>query len=204
VRVVLADDHVLVREGLRLLLERTGRFAVVAEAGDSESALRYVRGHKPDVLVLDLQMPGPESLSILPEIAAVSEGTRVIVLTMQTAPSYARAALAAGAAGFVLKDAAHRELLEAIETVRAGGTYLHPAMGAALAAARDHPDGLTDRELDVLRLLVRGATNAEIAVALGISVRTVDTHRSRIRAKTRCAGRSDLVRYAQAHGIVTD
>jgi two-component system, NarL family, response regulator NreC len=203
VRVVLADDHAVVREGLRLLLERTARFEVVAEAGDAESTLRYTRGHKPDVLLLDLAMPGGDSLGVMPEILAASPETKVIVLTMQTAPSYARAAFEAGAAGFVVKDAAHRELLQAIDAALSGGRYVHPAIGAALVADERRPDGLTDRELDVLRLLVEGDTNAEIALKLGISVRTVDTHRARIRAKTSCAGRSELVRYARAHGLAS-
>jgi two-component system, NarL family, response regulator NreC len=203
VRVVLADDHAVVREGLRLLLERTARFEVVAEAGDAESALRYARGHKPDVLLLDLAMPGGDSLGVMPEILAASQETKVIVLTMQTAPSYARAAFEAGAAGFVVKDAAHRELLQAIDAALAGSRYVHPAIGAALVADDRRPDRLTDRELDVLRLLVEGDTNAEVAVKLGISVRTVDTHRARIRAKTSCVGRSDLVRYARAHGLAS-
>jgi two-component system response regulator NreC len=202
-RVVLADDHAVVREGLRLLLERTGRFEVVAEAGDAESALRYARGHKPDVVLLDLGMPGAASLSVLPEILAVSEATTVIVLTMQTAPSYARAALEAGASGFVVKDAAHRDLLTAIDAARSGGTYVHPSIGAALAVDERRPDALTDREVDVLRLLAEGDTNAEVALKLGISVRTVDTHRARIRSKTSCGGRADLVRYAREHGLLS-
>jgi two-component system response regulator NreC len=204
--IVLADDHTVVRHGLRLLLERDGDTEVVAEAADAESALRYVRGHKPDVLVLDLNMPGRDSLEIIPEVADVSPSTRVVVLTMQSEPSFARAALRAGAAGYVLKDAADEILVQAIESARADRTYVDPTVGARLAAeplSRDgHPDGLSDREVDVLRLIALGHTNAEAAHELRISVRTVETHRSHIQQKTGLGSRSQLVRYAQEQGVL--
>jgi two-component system response regulator NreC len=204
--IVLADDHTVVRHGLRLLLERDGAMEVLAEAADADAALRYVRGHKPDVLVLDLNMPGRDSLEIIPEVAEASPDTRVVVLTMQSEPSFARAALRAGAAGYVLKDAADAILIQAIDSARTGQTFVDPTVGARLAAeplSRDgHPDGLSDREVDVLRLLALGHTNAEAAHELGISVRTVETHRSHIQQKTGLGSRSQLVRYAQEHQVV--
>jgi two-component system, NarL family, response regulator NreC len=203
-RIVLADDHAVIREGLRLLLEQDARLEVVAEAADADSALRYVRGHRPDVLVLDLNMPGRDSLEVIPEV--LDAEARVVVLTMQQEPSFARAALRAGAAAYVLKDAAHTSLLDAIEAALAGGTYVDPSIGARLATEPEEeagwPDGLTEREVEVLRLLALGHTNAEVAGDLGISPRTVETHRSHIQQKTDRGARSGLVRYALDHGLL--
>src|SRR5881628_3873539 len=136
ITIVLADDHAVVRAGLRMVLDREEGFEVLAEAGDAESAVRSVLGHKPDVLVLDLNMPGElTSLEAIPRLAAVSPGTRVVVLTMQEDPEFARHALRAGAVGYVLKESADAELVEAIRRVASGATYLNPRLGAALAAA---------------------------------------------------------------------
>ena len=203
--VVLADDHAVVRTGLRMLLERDGTMEVVAEAADGDAVLRYVRGHKPDVLVLDLNMPGRDSLEAIPDILEASPSTHVVVLTMQPDPAFARAALQAGALGYILKDAAHEELLRAIECARSGRTYVDPSVGARLASEPDHPpsrpDGLSHREVEVLERIVLGETNAEVGAALQISVRTVETHRSHIQQKTNCNSRSELVRYAREHGL---
>jgi two-component system, NarL family, response regulator NreC len=204
--VVLADDHNVVREGLRLLLERDGTMEVVAEAADGDAVLRYVRGHKPDVLVLDLNMPGRDTLEVLPDVLDVSPSTHVVVLTMQPDPAFARAALKAGAAGYLLKDAAHEELLRAIDTVSQGRTYVDPAVGARLASEPAYPpgrpDGISEREAEVLERIALGETNAEVAAALTISVRTVETHRAHLQQKTGCGSRSELVRYARKHGIL--
>ena len=204
--IVLADDHPVVRRGLRVLLERDGAMEVLAEAADADAALRHVRGHKPDVLVLDLDIPGRDSLEIIPEVIEASPGTRVVVFAIQSEPSFARAALKAGAAGYVLKDAADAILVQAIESARTGRTFVDPTVGARLAAEppsrTEHPEGLTDREVDVLRLLALGHTNAEAAHELGISVRTVETHRGHIQEKTGLGSRSQLVRYAQEHRVV--
>jgi two-component system response regulator NreC len=204
--IVLADDHSVVREGIRMLLERDGTMEVVAEAADGDAALRYVRGHKPDVLVLDLNMPGKDSLEVLPEVLEVSPTTHVVVLTMQPDPAFARAALQAGASGYILKEAAHEELLRAIEAARLGRTYVDPAVGARLASEPAYPpgrpDGLSEREAEVLERIALGETNGEVAGALQISVRTVETHRAHIQQKTGCTSRSELVRYARKHGIV--
>ena len=203
--IVLADDHAVVRAGLRMLLERDGTMEVVAEAADGDAALRYVRGHKPEVLVLDLNMPGKDSLETIPEMLEASPATHIVVLTMQPDPAFARAALSAGASGYVLKEAAHEELLRAIEAAREGRTYVDPSVGARLASAPAHPpgrpDGLSEREAEVLSRIALGETNAEIAAGLFISVRTVETHRAHIQQKSGCTSRSELVRYAREHGI---
>ena len=209
ITIVLADDHAVVRSGLRLLLDQAGGFHVVAEAGDADAALRSVLGHKPDVLVLDLNMPGePTSLEAIPRVPEVSPKTRVVVLTMQEDPSFARHALQAGAAGYVLKEAADTELVEAVRRAAAGETYLNPRLGAALAAApagpAGPPDDLTAREVDVLRLIALGHTNAEIAAQLYLSVRTVESHRARIGQKLRLSTRAELVRYALERGLLDE
>src|SRR6476646_537419 len=145
ITIVLADDHAVVRAGLRLLLDQAGGLRVVSEAGDAESALRTVLGHKPAILVLDLNMPGElTSLDAIPRVREVSPTTRVVVLTMQDDPQFARRALRAGAAGYVLKEAADDELVEAVRRVAEGGTYLNPRLGAALAAAPPEPSGPPD------------------------------------------------------------
>jgi two-component system response regulator NreC len=204
--VVLADDHAIVRDGLRMVLEGAAGFEVVAEAGTAQDALRYVRGHKPDVLVLDLNMPGTPSLEVLAQIPDASPGTAVVVLTMQAGTAFAREALRAGARGYVLKESAGEELVRAIEVARSGGTYLTPALGARLATEPDGPppppDELTPREVEVLGLLALGHTNAEIAAQLHLSRRTVETHRAHLQAKTGCASRAELVRYTIAHGLL--
>jgi two-component system response regulator NreC len=204
VRVVIADDHSVVRRGLRQLLESEPGFEVVAEAEDLEGARRYARGHHPHVLVLDLNMPGGSTLDAIPEIRAELPDTQIVVLTMQNEPAYARQALGAGVLGYVLKDAADSELVEAVRRAAAGDSYLNPRLGARLAAMPPpgHPGGLSEREVEVLRMIALGHTNAEIANRLFLSVRTVETHRAHIQQKLRLDTRSELVRYALEHGLV--
>ncbi len=204
IRVVIADDHAVVRRGLRQVLDAEEGFEVVAEAGDLDGARRYVRGHRPDVLVLDLNLPEGLSLGAIPEIRAESPETQIVVLTMQNEPAYARQALAAGALGYVLKEAAESELVEAVRRAAEGDPYLNPRLGARVAAEVPvgPPDGLSGRELEVLRLIALGHTNAEIADALYVSVRTVETHRAHIQQKLRVSTRSELVRYALDHGLM--
>ena len=209
ITIVLADDRAVVRAGLRLLLDQAGGLRVVSEAGDAESALRTVLGHKPSVLVLDLNMPGElTSLEAIPKVADASPGTRVVVLTMQEDPAFARRALQAGAAGYVLKEAADSELVEAVRRAAAGDTYLNPRLGAALAAApaaaSGPPDDLSPREVEVLRLIALGHTNAEIAEQLFLSVRTVETHRAHIQHKLDRTTRAELVRFALDTGLLED
>jgi two-component system, NarL family, response regulator NreC len=208
ITVVLADDHTVVRKGLRLLLETEPGLRVKAEAGTVPDAIRMTRAHRPDVLVLDLTMPGGSGLAAIPVLRAEAAGTAIVVLTMQDDPSFARQALQAGALGFVLKEAADDELLGAIRLAAEGETYLNPRLGARLAAQPDEPagppDDLSDRELEVLRLIALGHTNTEIAAQLYLSVRTVESHRAHIQQKTRLSSRAELVRYALEHHLVND
>jgi len=203
ITVVLADDHEVVRSGLRMLLEAEDGIEVVAEAGDVDSTTRYVLGHKPDVLVLDLNMPEGSSLPAIPGLLESSPNTAIVVLTMQNDPAFAREALRAGARGYVLKHSAGTELLQAVQTAAGGGTYLNPELGARMAAEPSGPPGdLTEREVDVLRLIALGHTNNEIAQQLYLSVLTVETHRAHIQQKLSATTRADLVRYALEHGLV--
>jgi two-component system, NarL family, response regulator NreC len=204
IRLVLADDHAVVRAGLRLLLDAESDFEVVAEAGDIDAARRYVRGHHPDVLVLDLNMPGGSSLEAIPAIREEAPDTQLVVLTMQEEPAFARLALAAGAAGYVLKEAADSELVEAVRRAAMGEIYLNPTLGARIAREPPPgpPDDLSEREVEVLRLIALGHTNTEIARQLYLSVRTVETHRAHIQQKLRVSSRAELVRYALQRGLV--
>jgi two-component system response regulator NreC len=204
VRIVLADDHALVRTGIRMVLDAIPGWEVVAECGDADSAARQVRGHRPDVLVLDLTMPGRSSLDALPAIRESAPDTRVVILTMEADPAMARRAMAAGASGYVLKEAADTELVEAIRRAVAGASYLDPSLGALVAATPEPSPSheLSSRELEVLRLIALGNTNTEVAEALCLSVRTVETHRSHILAKTGCKSRADLVTYAIGTGLL--
>jgi two-component system response regulator NreC len=204
-RVVIADDHAVVRAGLRLVLDAEDGIEVVAEVGDAEAAARAVLGHRPHVLVLDLNMPGEPTLEVIPRIVEQSPETAIVVLTMQQDPNFAREALRSGARGYVLKDSANAELVQAVKLAREGRTYLNPEMGARMAAEpppSGPPDGLTERELEVLRMIALGHTNAEIAAQLYLSVRTVESHRAHIQQKIRRTTRAELVRYALDHGFV--
>lgn len=206
VTVVLADDHAVVRKGLRLLVDAEPGLRVVAEAGTVPDALRMARAHRPAVIVLDLNMPGGSSLEAIPTLLEQAPATAIVVLTMQNEPSFARQALQAGALGFVLKEAADDELLGAIRLAAEGETYLNPRLGARLAAQPPEPAGppdeLSDREVEVLKLIALGHTNAEIAGQLYLSVRTVESHRSHIQQKTRQSSRAELVRYALSNGLI--
>ncbi len=203
ISIVLADDHAVVRRALRVLLEEESDFEVVAEAQDAEGAIRYLRGHKPDVLILDLNMPGQPSLEAIGEMREVSPQTKIVVLTMQKEPAFARQALQLGVLGYVLKEAAANELVQAVRSAAAGETYLQPALGAKLAAEPEAAAGdLSERETDVLRLIALGHTNAEIAEKLYISVRTVETHRAHIQQKLGISSRAELVQSALSRGLI--
>jgi two-component system, NarL family, response regulator NreC len=204
-RVVIADDHSVVRSGLRLVLDAEQGIEVVAEASDVESAMRAVRGYHPDVLVLDLNMPGEPSLEAIPRMVAEAPETAIVVLTMQQDPAFAREALRAGARGYVLKEAADAELVQAVRLAREGRTHLNPELGARMAAEpppSGPPDNLTERELEVLRLIALGHTNTEIAGQLYLSVRTVESHRAHIQQKVRRSTRAELVRYSLYHTLI--
>lgn len=205
-KVVVADDHAVVRSGLRMVLEAEPDIEVVAEAGDIESTLHKVRAHRPAVLVLDLHMPGGPSLPEIPSLLEASPDTKIVVLTMQDDPAFAREALRAGATGYVLKEAANAELAQAIRQATEGRTYLQPELGAKLAQAPPAPEGppddLSEREVEVLRLIALGYTNAEIGEQLYLSVRTVESHRAHIQQKLRLQSRAELVRYALDHNLL--
>jgi two-component system, NarL family, response regulator NreC len=201
--IVIADDHAVVRSGLRMLLDAEPDLQVVAEAGTVPDAIRLIRAHRPTVAVLDLNMPGGSSLEAIPELRKSTPETAIVVLTMQDDPAFARQALQNGALGFVLKEAADEELLQAVHLAVRGQTYLNPGLGARLATApAGPPDDLTERELDILRLIALGHTNTEIAGQLFLSVRTVETHRAHIQQKLRRSSRAELVRYALDHGLL--
>jgi two-component system response regulator NreC len=202
ISIVLADDHTVVRRALRVLLEAEAGFEVVAEAEDAEGAIRYLRGHKPDVLILDLNMPGRASLEAIPDMREASPETKIVVLTMQREPAFARQALQLGVLGYMLKEAADDELVQAVRSAAAGDTYLQPALGARLAAEPEAATDLSERETGVLRLIALGHTNAEIAEKLYISVRTVETHRAHIQQKLGVSTRAELVRSALSRGLV--
>jgi two-component system response regulator NreC len=206
ITIVLADDHRVVRAGLRLLLENEADFEVVAEAGDVPETLRKVGAFHPDVLILDLNMPGDSSLSAIPKIRSSEPDTKIVVLTMQNDPAFARDALRAGALGYVLKEAADGELVQAVRQAADGVTYLNPVLGARLAAEPADrpaaPDMLSAREVEVLRLIAQGHTNSEIAGQLYLSVRTIESHRAHIQRKTGRMTRADLVAYAQEHELL--
>jgi len=205
IRIVLADDHRVVRAGLRLLLETEDDFQVIAEAGDVTESARKVSAFRPDVLILDLSMPGESTLAAIPRIRKSDPGTQIVVLTMQSDPAFARDALRAGAIAYVLKDAADTELVQAVRHAAQGLTYLNPGLGARLAAEPADPpiapDALSGREVQVLRLIAQGHTNSEIAGQLFLSVRTVESHRAHIQRKTGRTSRAALVSYANEHGL---
>jgi len=208
VRVLICDDHALVRAGLAKLLESEAGIEVVAEAANAEDAVRATREAHPDVVLLDVVMPGRSGIEVLPDVLAVAPGTAILVLSMQDDPAYVREAFAAGANGYLLKEAADSELVQAIHDVAAGRRYVHPLLGARLAAAESaaaqkaQADPLSEREHEVLRLLALGHTNQEIAKLLFISIRTAETHRARIMQKLGLKSRAEIVRYALASGAL--
>jgi two-component system, NarL family, response regulator NreC len=208
IRVLVVDDHAVVRSGLRALLDREDQIAVVDEAATADEAVFRMIEHKPDVLLMDVTMPGMSGLEAIPKLLQASPATRVLMLSMHDDPRYVREAFAAGASGYVLKEAADTEVVAAIHTVAAGQSYVNPSLGArmaeaeAKAAAEAKADPLSEREHEVLRMLALGHTNQEIAKALYISVRTAETHRAHIMQKLGLASRADLVRYALAHKLI--
>ena len=210
IKVVVVDDHAVVRSGLRLLLDAHEDIEVVGEAGNAKDAIFRARALKPDVMLLDVVMPGASGIDVLPELFKESPETRVLVLSMQDDPSYVREAFGAGASGYVLKEAADEEVVAAVREIAKGGRYVHPTLGARMVAAEAEEraaveaDPLSDREREVLRLLALGHTNQEIAQGLYISVRTAESHRAHIMQKLRLSTRAELVRYALSHGLLTD
>ena len=206
ITIVLADDHAIVRAGLRLVLEAEPGFAVVSEAGNVALTERRVAAHRPRVLVLDVNMPDGSSVPAIPRLRAASPETNIVMLTMHNDPELAREALRAGATGFVLKESAKGELIQAVRLAADGRTYLTPELGARLATEGPPPSGTPDdlsaREVEVLRLIAVGHTNNEIASQLFLSVRTVESHRAHIQQKTLKSSRAELVSYARDNGLL--
>jgi two-component system, NarL family, response regulator NreC len=210
IRIVIVDDHAVVRSGLKLLLDGQEDLEVVGEAGDARTAVFEVRAQKPDVVLMDVVMPSGSGIEATPAVLKEAPDAKVLILSMQDDPAYVREAFAAGASGYVLKEAADAELVAAVRKVAAGQRYVHPTLGARLVAAeaderaRAEEDPLSEREHEILRLLALGHTNQEIASQLYLSVRTVETHRAHIMQKLRISTRAELVRYALERGVLDE
>ena len=210
IRVVLVDDHAILRSGLRRVLDAEPDIEVVGEAESADRAVFEALANKPDVVVMDLVMPGKSGIEGMPAVLQAVPDVKLLVLSMQDDPRYVREAFEAGAAGYVLKEAADTEVVGALRAVAAGERYVHPTLGARLVAAeaeerkRADADPLSEREREVLRLLALGHTNQEIAKMLFISVRTAETHRAHIMQKLRLSTRAELVRYAIDQGLLQD
>ena len=204
------DDHAVVRSGLRMLIDAEDDFETVAEAGNTRDAIFEVRKHKPDIVLMDVGLPDRTGIEATPDVLKEAPDAKVLMLSMEDDPSYVREAFAAGAFGYVLKEAADTDLVAALRQVAGGERYVHPALGARMAvadaeaSARADADPLSDREREVLRLLALGHTNQEIATTLFISVRTAETHRAHIMQKLRLTTRAELVRYALSQGLLEE
>jgi two-component system response regulator NreC len=203
ITVVLADDHNVIRVGLRSLLEAEADLRVIGEGADAAAALRLREDRKPDVLLLDLHKPGADPVPDVERLGEVVPGTTIIVLTMQNDPRKARDLLRAGAAGFVLKQAAERNLVEAIRVAAKGGSFVDPELGGAMAKLEDDPlDDLSERERELLRLLALGHTNREISEQVFLSVRAVEVNRAKLLEKLGLESRPELVHFAIDHGLI--
>jgi DNA-binding NarL/FixJ family response regulator len=208
IRVLVVDDHAIVRSGLRRVLDAEPDIETVSEAENADRAVFEAMEHKPDIVLMDVVMPGKSGIEGLPALLQAVPSTQVLILSMQDDPRYVREAFEAGASGYVLKEAADTDLITAVRAVAAGERYVHPALGARLLAAeveerkRAEADPLSEREREVLRLLALGHTNQEIAKLLYISVRTAETHRAHIMQKLRLSSRAELGRSALAEGLL--
>jgi two-component system, NarL family, response regulator NreC len=210
IRILIVDDHAVLRSGLHLLLDAEPDIEVVGEAANVKEAVFEARDKKPDIVLMDVVMPGQTGIEGVPLVLKEAPDSKVLVLSMQDDPRYVHEAFAAGAAGYILKEAVDAEVVGAIHQVAAGEHYVHPALGARLVAAeaearaREDADPLSDREREVMRLLALGHTNQEIAKMLYISVRTAETHRAHIMQKLRLSTRAELVRYAIDQGLLDE
>lgn len=210
IRVVIADDHTIVREGLRQLLQAAGDFEVVGEARDGLETLQLARSLEFDVLLLDISMPGRSGMDLIKQIRSERPRLRIMVLSMHQEHQYAVRAIRAGASGYLTKESASRELGTALRRVASGGAYVTPEVAEQLAlGAMPHSDApphttLSDREFQVLRLLVSGKGVSEIAEGLNLSVKTVSTHKARLMQKLGIANSSELFRYAIHHRLIDD
>jgi two-component system response regulator NreC len=206
IKIVLADDHATVRRNLRLLLDGEDGMDVIAEAGDITTVMHDVPLHSPHILILDLRLPSQSSIETIRTLRDRHPATAIVMLTMVESPAFAQRALDAGASGFVLKDKADEELATAIRRAAEGQEFVSPRLAAALAAVRGAvtSDGLSAREIEVLRLTALGHTSIEIAQRLNLSRRTVETHRARIHGKLGLATRAQLVRYALGRHLINN
>ena len=210
IRVLVVDDHAVVRAGLRRILDAEPDIETVGEAPNGERAVFEAMDHKPDVVLMDVVMPGKSGIEATRAVLQAVPETTVLILSMQDDPRYVREAFDAGASGYVMKEAADDEVVDAVRAVAAGQRYLHPTLGARLLAAeseerrRAADDPLSDREREVLRLLALGHTNQEIATMLYVSVRTAETHRAHIMQKLGLTSRAELVRYALGEGMLDE
>jgi len=204
IRVLIVDDHALLREGLRSRLEREPGIAVVGEADTAERAVILARKLQPDLILLDLLLPRKGGYEAIPELRTVAPEARILVVSSQAAPSSVRRALSAGAAGYLPKRSSDRELVTAIRAVADGAGYVDPDLGAKLVTPTGSPalEPLSERERDIVHLLALGYTNQEIGKKLFISVRTVDTHRAHIMRKLELETRAELVMFALANGVI--
>lgn len=207
-RIVIADDHGVLRAGLRALLNAEPDLEVIGEAGTGEKAVRLAVDLQPDVMLMDISMPGLDGIAATRQIASQAPQVRVLLLTVHEDEALLREALEAGASGYIVKRAVESELIDAIRATVAGDLYVHPALTRALVGgAADQPVGgqteiLSPREIEVLRLLALGHTNRQIAELLHLSVRTVESHRASLRAKLDLDSRAELVRYATEYGLL--
>jgi two-component system, NarL family, response regulator NreC len=208
IRVLVVDDHAVVRAGLRRVLDAEEDIETVGEAANVDRAVFEALEAHPDVVLMDVVMPGKTGIEGMPALLQAVPDVKVLMLSMQDDPQYVREAFEAGASGYVLKEAADTDVVDAVRAVASGERYVHPALGARLIAAeseerkRAESDPLSEREREVLRLLALGHTNQEIAALLYISVRTAETHRAHIMQKLGLSSRAELVRYALDHGLV--
>jgi two-component system, NarL family, response regulator NreC len=210
IRVLVVDDHAVVRAGLRRVLDAEADIETVGEAANADRAVFEAIEHKPDVVLMDVMMPGKSGIEGMPALMQAVPVTKVLILSMQDDPRYVQEAFDAGASGYVLKEAADTEVVAAVRAVAGGERYVHPALGARLVEAaaaerkRAEVDPLSEREREVLRLLALGHTNQEFAKLLYISVRTAETHRAHIMQKLGLASRAELVRHALSEGLLDE
>jgi two-component system, NarL family, response regulator NreC len=211
-RILLADDHTVVRQGLRKILEAKPHWEVVAEAADGREAVKQAEEAKPDVAIVDVAMPLLNGIEAVRQIARKASGTRVLVLSMHNDEAYVTQMLRAGAAGYLLKDSADVDLLQAVEAVAAGKSFFSPAIARVIAddyvrqledrGASDRYELLSEREREIFQLIAEGKTNKEIAAMLFLSPSTVDTHRSRIMEKLDVHSAAEIVLYAVRKGVI--
>jgi DNA-binding NarL/FixJ family response regulator len=213
IRILLADDHTIIRSGIKLLLEQQPDFKVVAEASDGREAVELVSKHHPDVAVLDIGMPELNGIEATRQIASTAASTQVVILSMHADEGYVLRALKAGARGYILKNSAEADLIRAIRSVAEGKSFFSPVISKMLLddyvrqlrdkQVEDSYDLLTPREREILQLLAEGKTNKEVANILHLSVYTVDTHRGNILQKLNLHGVPELILYAVRKGIIS-